>query len=272
MKRSIPVIMYHHVSPNPGLVTVSPTTFTSHMEALAHLGWETLTAARFLEFLRGRIELPRRSVLITFDDGYLDNYVYAYPVLKRFNQNAVIFGVTGWFNDGPPRGHIGHNGFLPETPSHGACHNLLRQGRGDEVMLRWSEIEAMQGVVEMHSHTHTHRRWDKDFPFPPVRLKNLEEDLTTARDILKSRLGVTEPQLCWPWGVWDTAYREMAIRLGYTAFYTTVPGINLGGAGGGEIKRFPVKNRGALWLITRLMLYGHPALGTFYSSLKGRNK
>src|SRR3546814_7867254 len=71
----------------------------------------------------------------------------------------MVFLVTSWIGDGPLRHCLGQ-GELPETPSHRDCEARIEQGRGDEVVLRWSEIKAMRddGVIEFHSHTHTHTR------------------------------------------------------------------------------------------------------------------
>jgi peptidoglycan/xylan/chitin deacetylase (PgdA/CDA1 family) len=58
------------------------------MEWLAKNGWATLSTAAFAAALESR-ELPRKSLLITFDDGYLDNWVYAHPVLQEFGLRAT---------------------------------------------------------------------------------------------------------------------------------------------------------------------------------------
>ena len=87
--RALPVLMYHHVSPSPGLVTVAPATFAAHMHWLAEHGWTTVGCREAAAFLAGQ-PLPAKSVLVTFDDGYLDNWVYAHPVLARHGQRAVL--------------------------------------------------------------------------------------------------------------------------------------------------------------------------------------
>src|SRR3546814_18206498 len=73
----------------------------------------------------------------------------------------MVFLVTSWIGDGPLRHCLGQ-GELPETPSHRDCEARIEQGRGDEVVLRWSEIKAMRddGVIEFHSHTQPPTRWD----------------------------------------------------------------------------------------------------------------
>lgn len=266
--------MYHHVSPNPGLVTVSPQNFERQMQALAHRGYAALTAQRFAGFLRGREEVPERSLLITFDDGYLDNYVHAFPVLQRLGLHAVIFAVTGRIGDGAVRPHAGkRNGAaLPDCPSHRSCGAAIAAGRADEVMLRWSEIEHMQasGCVEIHSHTHAHVRWDRMFPDRAQRLAALEEDLQRSREALQRRLGGERAHLCWPWGYFEPEYQAIASRIGFANQYTVAPGLNRAGGDPASISRLPTKDRSGNWLASRMWIYRRPWLGGLYLKLRGR--
>jgi peptidoglycan/xylan/chitin deacetylase (PgdA/CDA1 family) len=268
--KALPILMYHHVSPSPGLVTVSPEIFSEHMEYLARAGYTTLRADEFVDFLQGRRSVPAKSVLITFDDGYLDNYVHAYPVLQRLGLHAVIFTVTGWIGDGPPRPHAGQPGAeLPHCPSHRDCKLAIQEGRADSVMVRWSEIEAMErsGAIEVHSHTHSHVRWDKTYA-AAERLAQLEQDLIASRDVLRSRLGRASPHLCWPWGHREAGYRETAEKVGYMVQYTVDNGINTPGTDPREIRRLAVKERGARWLASRLFIYRHPTLARLYLGVR----
>ena len=97
---ALPILMYHHVSPNPGLVTVSPAAFRAQMEALAGAGWRTAGLDEAARFFRGEA-VPAKTCVVTFDDGYLDNQVHAAPVLRDCGLAAVIFTVTGWLGEGP---------------------------------------------------------------------------------------------------------------------------------------------------------------------------
>lgn len=66
--------------------------------------------------------MPAKSVLITFDDGNLDNDVYAFPTQKKLGLHDVIFLVTGWISSGPARTCVGSTtagAVLPPTPNHG---------------------------------------------------------------------------------------------------------------------------------------------------------
>lgn len=272
--KSVPVLMYHHVSPNPGLVTVSPQTFEHQMAQLAGAGYTALTADRFLSFLKGESRVPEKSVLITFDDGYLDNYIHAFPILQRHGLHAVIFAVTGWIGEGACRPHAGETDAskLPTCPDHKQCMQAVHDGRADEVMLRWSEIERMEasGAVEIQSHTHSHLRWDKQFQDKTERLARLEENLLHSRETLLERLGKRDAHLCWPWGYFEPEYQDIACKLGFTAQYTVAKGLNRVGDDPAHIHRMVVKNRVGNWLSSRLWIYRQPLVGALYLKLRGQ--
>lgn len=95
----------------------------------------------FAGFLAGK-PVPEKS-LITFDDGYLDNYVYAHPVLQRYGMH-IIFLITGLIGNGPARPFNGQGVQLPATQSIVRPRRCSRRGDADSVMLRWSEVQAMR--------------------------------------------------------------------------------------------------------------------------------
>ena len=272
MTRAVPILMYHHVSPHPGLVTLSPETFEEHMAYLARRKYRALAADEFLEFLQGKRALDGRSVLITFDDGYLDNYVYAYPILKRYGLKATIFAITGLVGEGPARPHLGAGKSLPATPDHRACKAAVNAGRADEVMLRWSEIEAMEAssALEIHSHTHSHVRWDRLHPDRAQRLAAVAADLAASHAALKSRLGKDSRHLCWPWGYFEPEYQAAAAAAGFTAQYATARGVNVAGSDPQCIPRLVMKDRAGCWFATRIWAYSHQGIGKFYTRIRGQ--
>ena len=260
---ALPILMYHHVSPNPGLVTVSPGIFRNHMEALAAAGWRTAGLDEAVRFFRGE-PLPANTCIVTFDDAYLDNQVYAAPVLAACGLKAVIFAVTGWMGDGSVREG------LQETPEHRECKRRIANGAADSVVLRWSEAERLQsaGVFEFHSHTHAHTRWDKILSDPMQRETALVDDLTESRRQLEKRLGVVSNHLCWPQGYYDDQYLMIAKRLGFKHFYTTEPSVNRPNSAVDRIGRIVTKEKSGNWLLRRTRLYAAPWLGGIYAAMR----
>lgn len=264
---AVPVLMYHHVSPRPGLVTMAPQAFDAQMAWLAGNGWHTLSAAEFAAYLAGA-ETPPKSVLITFDDGYLDNWVHAFPILRRHGLRAVIFGITGWIGDGAPRPHAEQAG-APECPDHKGCKAAVAAGSADAVMLRWSEVEAMEaaGVCELGSHTHTHTRWDRQLPPGAPRLEALGEDLQRSAEALRTRLGRSVSALAWPQGYYQPDYLAVAQGAGFSQLYTTRRRCNPRRASPLEVGRLAAKD-GTGWLARSLFVQSRPWLARAYERLR----
>lgn len=261
--RHLPVLMYHHVSDRPGLVTLSPHTFREQMKWLATSGWKTVTAAEVESFYRGG-SLPRKSVMLTFDDGWLDNWFCVFPVLKEFGLHAHVFLITGLLGDGSVRLACG-NRDDEASYSHRECERLIEQGRADEVMLRWSEVREMRssGLVEFHPHTHTHRRWDA-LPYVTTPTDFIKSDILLSRERMKEMLGSCSQHLCWPEGYYTREYIRVAEALGFSYLYTTERRMNAPSQGSLRIGRISTREReSTAWLKRRLFYYTTP----FFSSL-----
>ena len=86
--------MYHYVNDLEGGITVSPVCFEEQCRVLADHGWRGVGLDEAEEFLIRGKALPERSLLLTFDDGYLDNYLNALPILHRYGHRGVTFAVA----------------------------------------------------------------------------------------------------------------------------------------------------------------------------------
>lgn len=89
----VPIIMYHSILKDPataGTYTLSPAALESDLSYLKQRGYETITVSDLLTYVQEGTPLPSKPVMITFDDGFYNNYVYAYPLLKEKNMKAVI--------------------------------------------------------------------------------------------------------------------------------------------------------------------------------------
>jgi peptidoglycan/xylan/chitin deacetylase (PgdA/CDA1 family) len=99
--RGVPVLMYHRVDPRLSArdpITVSLTVMTpvfeSQLRLLREAGYESAPLAAVRDALDHRAPLPPRQVILTFDDGYEDNYTVVFPLLRRYGFTAVFFVVT----------------------------------------------------------------------------------------------------------------------------------------------------------------------------------
>lgn len=105
----IPVLMYHHLLKEDDIeeygwknnsAVLSLEKFESHMDYLHDNDFYVATIEELEKFIDGKLDLPEKTVVITFDDGYLSNAKYAYPILKKYNYKATIF-MIGYRVDAP---------------------------------------------------------------------------------------------------------------------------------------------------------------------------
>ncbi len=129
-KNCICALMYHMVSPscqnkyknNP--YVISTKNFSEQMKILYEKRFHTLTLEEMERYVKGEIYLPKKSILLTFDDGYKNNYIYVYDILKKYNFKAASFLIT---------------------------NNI---GSKDERYLDWNDINKMKDIFQFASHTH----------------------------------------------------------------------------------------------------------------------
>ena len=89
----LPILMYHSIlkdSARQGNYVVSPDVLAADLDALQQRGYETVTVSDLLAYVQDGEPLPEKPVMITFDDGYYNNYVYAYPLLQQRGMRAVL--------------------------------------------------------------------------------------------------------------------------------------------------------------------------------------
>jgi peptidoglycan/xylan/chitin deacetylase (PgdA/CDA1 family) len=270
--KAVPVLMYHHISTSPGMITVSPEHFAAQMAFLARGGYTTIGSTQLAAYLAGE-PLREKSIMLTFDDGYLDNWVHAHPVLQAHGLTALCFLVTSWIGDGPVRAHAHAGGMLPPLLNHRDGEIAIENGEPDRTILRWSEIEAMRnaGTFEFHSHTHSHVRWDRVSADADEKSERLASDLVAARAVLETRLGTASNHLCWPQGYHDDDYRRVARQLGFRHLYTCEAGSNYPKDDDGaarSITRLEVRDRPASWLASRLWIHTRPLISRTYLAIK----
>ncbi|MBU1003781.1 MAG: polysaccharide deacetylase family protein [Proteobacteria bacterium] len=167
MLKSLPVLMYHYISSWPNSIAVAPEVFESHLEAMTQAGYRGISLAEAEAYLRDGRELPKGSALITFDDGFLDNFVFAWPLLEKHGHKGTVFTVTNKIVDEEhPRptlkdvweGYVGMNE-LPQVNIHGGRTGGEGVRVRTDLFFSWKEARLMEnsGVMSMAAHTHTHR-------------------------------------------------------------------------------------------------------------------
>ena len=89
----VPILMYHSIlkdSARQGKYVISPAVLAADLDALQEKGYTAVTVSDLLAYVQDGADLPEKPVMITFDDGYYNNYIYAYPLLKQRGMKAVV--------------------------------------------------------------------------------------------------------------------------------------------------------------------------------------
>lgn len=256
---SVPVLLYHHVSDDR---EVTLRDFDSHLKLLADRGYRTIRLKDMLEHLLGRREAPARSVMITFDDGYADNWVCAFPLLKKYSMNAVIFVTTGSIDTA---GSV----VRPTTEQGAAPVGTLLNERGPSGFMSWAELKTMtaSGLIEVGSHTHTHRNFVRSSGYGDV-----EKELVLSRELIEKNLGAWHGAVAWPWGDFDPAWSEILRKAGYETAFAVSVGPNVPGGDPFAVNRFKVRKGRVRWLASRLWLYSNAFPAAVYGSIYGLDR
>lgn len=227
----IPILFYHKInSPSPharikGLY-VSPRSFYWQMKYLQWRGYIPISLDDLLFWLEGGRALPPRPIVLTFDDGYKDNYTNAFPILKEFGFSATVFIVTR------------DVGKFPDWPE--------SEEKLKEPLLSWNEIKEMSDYgISFQSHTHTHsiltRLSDEDIRYELMESKKVIEDA------LKKPVNF----LCYPKGFFSERVKNLVKEAGYLGALTTKRGVITGDDDLFALKRIGIKHRHRLWKFIR---------------------
>ena len=130
----LPVLMYHSIlkdSARQGQYVISPSVLSADLDALQQRGYQTVTVNDLLAYVYDGVPLPEKPVMITFDDGYYNNYVYAYPLLEQRGMRAVVSVI------GSQTAQYTENGVENAYWSH----------------LRLDRLTEMQDVFEVQNHS-----------------------------------------------------------------------------------------------------------------------
>ena len=154
---AIPVLNYHKVDEQKIALSISPQEFEEQIKYLAKEGYNTITPSEMMNALEYGTPLPEKPIMITFDDGYLDNYTNAYPILKKYGFTATIFLVTGFIGNDPrfmnweEIKEMKDNGFVfgSHTVNHKSLTELSYVELKNELLLSAEEIEQQLGHQEL---------------------------------------------------------------------------------------------------------------------------
>ncbi len=186
----VPILMYHNINetylPENANVEMTPAEFKEQMEALLNAGYTPITLYDYVDWVNGMETLPEKPVIITFDDGYLNNYTHAFPIIKALNIPITIFIITD------------------------------RMGMSDGVAyphFTWEQAKEMldSGLVDIESHTNMH----SDLLLADE--KTAINELRMSKYLIQKHLGRTANFLAYPYGNFTDAVKLQAQKAGYMA-------------------------------------------------------
>jgi peptidoglycan/xylan/chitin deacetylase (PgdA/CDA1 family) len=212
--KGIPILMYHSIDNNDVFFTVKPEVFVKQMKYLKDKNYQVISLAKLVEILESKNPLPDKAIVITFDDGYQDNYTNAWPVLKKHNFPATIFLTTGL---------IGQE---------------MTTSQGSLPMLNWSQIEEMHhsGLIDFQPHTVSHQRFDR------LKLSEIEQEIVDSQKMIEEKLNKKCYFFAYPKGWYNQEIIEILKKHGFKAARTLETGKTKKGDDLFKLKRISVNS------------------------------
>ena len=192
------ILTYHRVNAShPGdRLSVPPDTFARQMETLARSGRLVVGLERAVAALRGEAELPRGAVVITFDDGWKNQFKYAVPLLKKYGFTATFFVNPKWIGKGGAYMTAEQVASLADTGFDVESHT-------------WGHVSLVR------SHATTQGAFGR----------SMRQQFRLAEDWIRDTTGQKPVALCYPFGFYDSEVVAELGRAGYDSAYTTEEGV-----------------------------------------------
>jgi len=195
----IPILMFHNIEANISnsfeSTEVTPEEFEETLKAIKDNGYTTISLDQLNEIYNTGKSTIKKPIVITFDDGYLSNYEYAFPMLKKNGMKANIFIVTS--NVGKEPGLFPH--------------------------FTWDQAKEMEdsGLIEIHNHTNLHKTADS------LSDEEFLESVRDAQTDLEKNLGKRKVKaLAYPEGKYNDFLITKLKDEGFKLQFTVDKGLN----------------------------------------------
>ncbi len=186
----IPIFMYHMITddtpknPNSEYLYVSPENFDMQLKKMHDSGYKTITFDELSKSIEKDFKLPDKSFIITFDDGYLNNYTEAFPILKKYDYTAYI-GITSKVIGDPDIYEL-------EYFNYDQAKEMLESG-----------------VIKFTNHTYSHKDLSK------LSEEEILFQITKSREDIYNNLGVYTDVLTLPFGYTSQRVQKIIKDEGY---------------------------------------------------------
>ncbi|MGN0178737.1 MAG: polysaccharide deacetylase family protein [Monoglobaceae bacterium] len=203
---SLPVLMYHSIcssSGKQGKFIVSETGLEQDLKYISDNGYTSVSAAQIIDFVYNGTPLPEKPILLTFDDGYYNNYCYAFPLLKKYNSKAVI-SIIGKYTD-----------IYSETEEENPLYSHIT----------WDEAREMceSGLVEIENHSYNSHTTDKGRNGTKKKkgeseaayAEYISSDIGKLQEEIHANLGYTPQLFAYPFGSVSEASYDILKQMGF---------------------------------------------------------
>lgn len=215
------ILTYHRVTDaHPAdRLCVPVARFAQQMRFLRQAGYQTASLAQAVRWIAGAAELPSRAVAITFDDGFEDNFLYAYPELARAGFVACFFVPSAFI---------------------ASCRQAHHPP--EDRPMSWAQLaELLRDHQEIGAHSVTHRRLAE---LDPAQAR---WEVRHSKELLEQRLKRPVECFCYPAGSYTAEVAQAVCESGYVAACTVEPGANRPGANPFTLKRTEISAFDSLW-------------------------
>lgn len=184
---TVPVLIYHRLVNDdaPSREVITPEAFEEQLKLIKELGYNTIKASELTDYMMGKRELPKKSIMISFDDGWKDNLV-ASNLLMKYSMKGTFYIITGFFNN---------PSYLNET-------DIINLSKNPN--------------FEIGSHTHTHFI-KYDTKLNELDLCNMSSEMVSSKLILERLIGQPVKSIAWPYGYNTREAIYAAYKFGYTS-------------------------------------------------------
>lgn len=209
--------MYHGLVKDyrfQNVFSINPKVFEKDLKYLKENNYTPVLIKDLIAYVDNGVPLPERPVLITFDDGFYNNYIYAYPLLRQYDMKAVI-SIIGEFTDKA---------------------TLITDQNPNYSYLTWGEIKELSasGYVEIQNHSYdmhangSGRRGSMQKSGESIDQYRaaLQEDLGSLQDKIQQNTGLRPSAFTYPYGAISQSSRNILESMGFRASLSCREGVN----------------------------------------------
>jgi peptidoglycan/xylan/chitin deacetylase (PgdA/CDA1 family) len=211
----VPIIMYHEIKTyKTGKDVITPYEFESDLKYLSANNYHTITMTQLIDYVYENAELPENPIILSFDDGYLNTYLYAFPLLQKY-QMKIVFSIIGKNTDDFTR--------IPDD-------NL------DYSHVTWTQLREMvqSGYVEVQNHSYNLHYYTgkrkgcaQNYSESFIKYEQiLTEDISRLQELIFYATGQTPNTFTYPYGKYNDKTIEILKKLGFKAALSCDYGIN----------------------------------------------